>query len=179
MKIVSLGNDFNSYTCTQWSDFGASYLLGDDRSSAIWSDFGNGVVPRNVIIDSEGLVRYSAIGYNETEVTTLLNELLTVVAVDDSYEPESHQIIQSYPNPFNASTQIEFAVFQSGQTTLSIFNGRGQEVKTLIWGQVEAGEYVASWDGRNERRDNLPSGVYFVRLQSGSLSETQKLLMLK
>jgi len=179
LKIVSLGNNFNSYTCTQWSDFGASYPIGDDRSTAIWGDFGNGVVPRNVIVDSEGVVRYSAIGYNEAAITTLLDELLSVVSVDEGYQPESHQLMHSYPNPFNAGTQIKYEILKSGRSTLTIYDGRGQQVSTLFQKNLEAGQYTVSWNGLDEHGDELSSGIYFARLQNGELQETHKLVLLK
>lgn len=175
-----MGSDFNSYTCQSWADLGASYSLADDRSSTIWSDFGNGAVPRNVIIDSEGLVRYSAIGYNETAVSSLLDELLSAVGVDDTeQQPDVHQVISNYPNPFNAGTRIKFQLPQSGVMSLTIHNARGQRVRTLLNNSLEAGSHTVEWNTLDDKGVDLPSGIYMAILQTNNFQESQKLLLLK
>jgi len=132
-----------------------------------------------VIIDSEGVVRYSGIGYNETAITAVLDELLTVVTVDETFQPKSHQLMVNYPNPFNAGTQIKFELRQPGMTTLAIYDSRGQQVRTLLQNDLKTGEYELNWDTLNERGDDLPSGIYFARLKGVSVQETQKLVLLK
>ena len=179
MKIVSLGNDFNTYTCQQWADIGASYPIADDRGTAIWSEFGVGVVPLNVIIDIDGIVRYSAFGYNESAVTAILDELLSVVSVDDQTAPDSYRLISNYPNPFNAGTTITFTVQQAAVTELEIYDSRGQRIQTLLEGNLGAGEYQLDWNALDDQGVEVQSGVYFARLKSGSNRESQKLVLLK
>ncbi len=137
-------------------------------------------MPRNVIIDIDGVVRYSAIGYNETAITAVLDELLDVVVdIDGDNQPRSHKLLSNYPNPFNAGTRITFQLRLAGVTILTIYDGRGQKVRTLLEQDLEIGEYTISWDTLNEQGDDLPSGIYFAKLQSGSTQESQKLLLLK
>jgi hypothetical protein len=62
----------------------------------------------------------------------------------------------------------------AGHVSLKVFNALGQEVAILFDGEQLAGKYVATFEGQR-----LPSGVYFYRLQSGSVSLTQKLVLMK
>jgi hypothetical protein len=68
-----------------------------------------------------------------------------------------------YPNPVKLGTQIRFAVPESGQLTLSVFDARGRLVRMLDRGKYEAGRHVIGWDGRNDLGGRVPSGIYFVR----------------
>jgi hypothetical protein len=79
----------------------------------------------------------------------------------------------SYPNPFNPSTEIEFAVEESGRATLEVFDLLGQKVATLFDGFAQSGY---SHRVRFEA-GSLSSGVYMYRLQSGGRSLTKKLLL--
>jgi hypothetical protein len=79
-----------------------------------------------------------------------------------------------YPNPFNAQTQIRFDLPQAGNVTLKVFDVLGREVETLLDKPLIAGNHIYFWNGANE-----PSGMYFVRLESGKSRITQKLMLLK
>ncbi len=82
---------------------------------------------------------------------------------------------QNYPNPFNPSTEIRFSVEATGHTTLEIYNTLGQKTATLFDDVAEAGSYYnVRFAGKN-----LSSGLYIYRLQSGSFSETKRMLLLK
>lgn len=93
--------------------------------------------------------------------------------------PKTWVLSQNYPNPFNANTQIAFALPKSGRTKLEIFNVLGQKVNTLMDGYLSAGTKIVNWDGRDDRREPVPSGVYFYQLRSGEFQETKKMLVLK
>jgi hypothetical protein len=88
--------------------------------------------------------------------------------------PRSIALSQNYPNPFNPGTKIKFTLPQSGSATLKIYNMLGQEVATLVDGELLAGPHEIEW-----RPSGLPSGVYTYRLQAGQHSESKQLLLLK
>jgi hypothetical protein len=94
--------------------------------------------------------------------------------VNDSPLPRSLRSLTCYPNPFNASTTIEFSLPEAAHVELSVYNVLGQKVAILLDGQKEAGKHVATWDAAV-----APSGKYFVRLESGPVSKTLKTLLLK
>jgi hypothetical protein len=83
-------------------------------------------------------------------------------------------LAQNYPNPFNPATKIRFAVAGSGFVTLKVYNQLGQEVRTLVSEDLQAGSYEATFDA-----STLASGMYFYRLQAGGFGDTRRLLLLK
>jgi hypothetical protein len=113
----------------------------------------------------------------ETENSQIMNWLmngLTVGVTELSGRPDKFTLSQNYPNPFNPTTQIEYSIPQKGFVTLKVYNLLGQEVATLFNGLQNAGNYVLSFNG-----EGLASGVYFYRLQSGNISTTKKLILMK
>ena len=93
--------------------------------------------------------------------------------------PQVFSLSQNYPNPFNSDTVIRFALPQSGEVELAVFNLAGQQVATLVQGQWEAGSYAVRWDGRDEGGKGLASGVYLYRLRAGKQVETRKLALVR
>ena len=88
--------------------------------------------------------------------------------------PESFQLRQNYPNPFNPSTLISYQLASPDYVTLKVYDVLGREVATLVDERQTAGNHSITLSAAT-----LPSGVYFYRLQAGTLSETQKLTVLK
>jgi hypothetical protein len=108
----------------------------------------------------------TTISYTQTETIALQNFYL----------------YQNYPNPFNTTTDIRYQIPESSSTThstLKVYNILGQEVRTLVNGEQESGQYIAIWDGHDENGVEVPSGVYFYQLRSGTSSYTRKMLLLK
>jgi hypothetical protein len=88
--------------------------------------------------------------------------------------PSQYILYPAFPNPFNPSAQITFALPRTGEVSLKVFNLLGQEVATLAHGTQSAGSHVVTFDG-----SALPSGIYFCRLQAGTFVQTQKMMLLK
>ncbi|MBI5836104.1 MAG: T9SS type A sorting domain-containing protein [Candidatus Eisenbacteria bacterium] len=84
---------------------------------------------------------------------------------------------QSTPNPFNRMASIRYSVAKSAPTALKIYNVNGQLVRSLFDGVRAAGDYSATWDGRNESGKSVSSGIYYYRLSSGNQSLTKKLVL--
>ena len=82
---------------------------------------------------------------------------------------------QNYPNPFNPTTQIAYSVPTKGaNVSLAVYNVLGERVATLVNGHQSGGEHYATFNGAR-----LASGVYFYRLQSGNVTITKKMMMIK
>jgi hypothetical protein len=81
---------------------------------------------------------------------------------------------QNYPNPFNPSTKIRFTIPQASVVNLTVFNVIGEEVKALVNNYYEAGSHEVILNA-----SNLTSGIYFVRMESGSFVSTRKITLLK
>lgn len=82
--------------------------------------------------------------------------------------------VNSYPNPFNASTTISYSLPEPSDVKLVIYDILGRKVKTLYDGNQTAGEHAIIWDA-----DGFSSGIYFYELQAGNLVETRKMVLLK
>ena len=88
--------------------------------------------------------------------------------------PNSFEISKLYPNPFNPSTQISFSLPMEGHVRLTAYDVRGQEVGVIFEGSQNMGNHSYTWHA-----SDLPSGLYYVRLQSGALVTTKKALLIK
>jgi hypothetical protein len=100
----------------------------------------------------------------------------SMVDIDDNIgrRPGQLLILRNYPNPFNASTILEFALPEESSVELVVYNLLGQKAATVVKGVKPAGNHSITWDG-----SHYPSGVYFARLQAGGESKSVKMLLLK
>ena len=85
----------------------------------------------------------------------------------------------NYPNPFNPSTTISFAIPKSGSTKLTIYNIRGQKVIELVNKQFTPGYYNAVWNGRDSNNRGVSSGIYFAKLEHDNNVKVQKMVLMK
>lgn len=85
----------------------------------------------------------------------------------------------NYPNPFNPETTISFTVPQNGQTSVKVYNLKGQEVRSLLNKEMTAGSSSIVWNGTDNSGDNVASGLYFVRVQNNGKAVTRKMLLSK
>ncbi len=88
--------------------------------------------------------------------------------------PDKIALEQNFPNPFNPTTTINYQLPEKNYVTLKIYDILGNQVKTLVDQEVEAGYHSVRWNA-----SGLASGVYFCRLNTGSFVSTKKLLLLK
>ena len=100
--------------------------------------------------------------------------------------PDDFTLGQNYPNPFNSTTLIPFTVHSSQSTengpvhtTLTIYNILGQRVKVLVDGDKFPGQYSAVWDGKDDQENELPAGMYLLRLSTETSQQTKKMILLK
>ncbi len=85
----------------------------------------------------------------------------------------------NYPNPFNPETTISFYNPQRVKVNLSIYNIKGQLVKTLIDEETSAGPHSLVWKGKDERGKNVASGIYFTRIKTDKSMQTKKMILMK
>jgi len=96
--------------------------------------------------------------------------------------PVSYKLLQNYPNPFNPNTTIKFGIPESGDNklvSLKIFNILGQEVSTLLNGNLEAGYHEVKWNGLNQHGFSVASGVYFYRLIGEGIHQVKKMVLIR
>lgn len=105
-------------------------------------------------------------------------ELDDVSAVpDDVGQARGH--LQTSPNPFNARTNILFALERGQVVRLQVYDLQGRRVRTLLDGRVSAGDHALPWDGRDDRGADLASGVYLYRLEAGRRVEVSRGVLVK
>jgi hypothetical protein len=102
--------------------------------------------------------------------------LWNVIAISsqNSEIPDSYKLFDAYPNPFNPETNINFQIPVREFVSLKIFDLLGKEIFVLVSEELNPGLYNVKFNS-----ENLSSGVYFYRLQSGNFTETKKLVFLK
>lgn len=94
--------------------------------------------------------------------------------------PESYRLSNSYPNPFNPSTTVQFAIPKEESVTISIYDVHGKLVKHLVNSQsYHAGEYKSVWDGTTDAGMQVAAGTYFTRMQAGTYHATTKMVLVK
>jgi hypothetical protein len=91
----------------------------------------------------------------------------------------SFELYQNYPNPFNPETNISFSLIENSHVVLEIYNILGQKVRGLVNEELQPGFYNFTWDGKNEQRNSIGSGVYFYRLESNNTVAVRKMILLK
>ncbi len=87
--------------------------------------------------------------------------------------------INNFPNPFNPETTISFYNPQRGKVNLSIYNIKGQLVKTLIDEETSAGPHSLVWKGKDERGKSVASGIYFTRIKTDKSTQIKKMILMK
>ena len=104
----------------------------------------------------------------------------STTGIGDVVIPKVYALYQNVPNPFNPETVIRYDVpAGGGNVTLRVFDVSGKLVRTLVYGVEPAGERTVQWNGRNEKGEQVSTGVYFYRLEAGSFTERKKMVLLK
>lgn len=112
-------------------------------------------------------------------IVKILDTTITSVSPTEPKQPEGYQLFQNYPNPFNQSTEIKFIVSEPSEVQLKVYDILGREVRTLIKAEHWGGIYTITWDGKNQDGNDLPSGVYFLWLDTGVYTQARKLVLLR
>jgi hypothetical protein len=169
MVLSNLGSDLTTLTNVPWLAAGDWYDIFDQ---SVYTASGT-------TIPSFDIPAYTAKVYsNKTNA-----ELLALTDVEDGTTkntlPTVYALEQNYPNPFNPSTTMKYAVPNTSFVSIKVYSILGKEIAVLKEGIVSAGEYSLQWNGRTKGGEHAASGVYFVRMESGSFKLTQKIVLMK
>lgn len=101
--------------------------------------------------------------------------------IDDNSKtiPSTFCLNPNVPNPFNSYTAISYRLSAVSEVALSIFNSRGQKVRTLVNENQPAGHYSVVWNCRDDFGKNVSSGLYLYRLQTDHFAQTRKCLLME
>jgi hypothetical protein len=149
------------------STFDAGAVSAKGSGTALRGSFGgtvSGLATRGGgAVSQSGLFSFLALG-----------RYVTSAGTEESPVPAEFFLWQNFPNPFNPSTTIRYALPNTSYVTLTVYNTLGQQVALPQNGEQEAGHHEVKFDGRN-----LASGVYFYRIRAGDFVETKRLLLMR
>lgn len=122
--------------------------------------------------DSPGYVLFDDIRGCQTQTTA-------VALASETRQMSDYRLHQNYPNPFNPETLIRYEIPRAGHVLVEVYNMVGQKVRTLVNSVQQIGHYQVNWDGRDERGQVAPSGMYFYRLHTGDFIQVRKMTLLR
>lgn len=157
----------SSFRDIEFDGNGDLYGVAGSSSSLIRLDTTNG---HGSVVGATGVS-----GLNTLAVTGNL----TGATVAGSKRPSKYRLDLPFPNPFNPTTEVKFAIPDHVHVVMRVFNVLGQEVKTLVDDQMEPGNFQVLWDGRNNQGILVSSGIYLFRLEAGPFRESRKVIFLK
>jgi len=149
-SLTAYGND--GFHLNLDINYGLNYSIPDSIADALYYASDHLPVYLDVVVFD-----------NATEISQLAEQV-----------PHQFSLSQNYPNPFNAETRIDVSLFKNGDVRLKLYDLLGQEVASLIDNFLPTGSYEITWNGAN-----MPTGLYFYKLEFGSQVITRRMLLLK
>ena len=139
-----------------------------------WSAVGSGLASDPVLcLTVSGTNLFAGLAHGKV-YRRPLGEMVTSVNRFSGDVPARFALEQSYPNPFNPSTDIVYSQPASSFVTLKVFDVLGREVKTLVNDSRPQGTYTVPFNA-----SGLPSGLYVYRLQAGNFVSSKKMVVMK
>jgi len=126
---------------------------------------------------SSSLSAASSLGLAKDTLITGINSLVktsTAVHSVSGNEPKMFALGQNYPNPFNPTTTIQYQIPIASNVSLKVYDMLGRDVAVLVNENKIAGYYTSTFDARN-----MPSGIYFYKMNAGNYSTVKKLILMK
>jgi hypothetical protein len=101
------------------------------------------------------------------------------VGADPNLIPLVTSLEGNYPNPFNPETTISFGLHKDQDVEISVYNIKGEKVRTLVSGELEAGMHNITWYGKDDSGKKVASGVYFYKMKADKFVQTRKMILMK
>ncbi|MBN2460735.1 MAG: T9SS type A sorting domain-containing protein [Candidatus Cloacimonetes bacterium] len=122
---------------------------------------------------------YATTAFAEYESEPSNSVTVEHTAVNNDIVSFRTELTGNYPNPFNPSTMICYTLKNSGQVKLEIYNLKGYKIRDLTDEYKEAGEHAIIWDGKDNRQQEVTSGIYLYQLRTGRFTSTKKMILMK
>jgi len=153
------------------------FLADNQQLGYTYPQFSDSYIPRSAVIGSGYKIKYNASGSPplESDMLIWINELIEA----DINEPEqllteNAVLYKNYPNPFNFLTTISFELKSAGIVRLSVYNAKGEFIRTVVDQYRPAGISRVDFDA-----SALNSGLYYYKLEVGGISRINKMIYLK
>jgi len=173
-----------------WDDYYAIEITDPSGQTTEWERYDdiypscmNVFLGLESIIHSQGYWRIAFLFHSDwfnTEVgqyiddVSLVGEYPTDIVNEDRDNPNHYVMSQNFPNPFNDRTIISFTLPEAAHVTVRAYDLMGNFIETLLHEEKEPGVHQITWNA-----SDLPTGVYFYKIQAGEFIETKKMLLLK
>ncbi|QQS37008.1 MAG: endo-1,4-beta-xylanase [Ignavibacteriales bacterium] len=173
--VVDVGNYFNGLdSLYAYCDT----LTEINYTPQSWSQLQAYLTAAVTVTNTNYTVNLSAADALEEAYTNLqdgIEGLQLITSVNDLADvPVSFTLEQNYPNPFNPETKINYSLAESGYISLKVYSLLGEEIAVLFEGYKQAGFYESIFNAAS-----LPSGIYMYRLEAGSFTQTNKMILMK
>ena len=116
--------------------------------------------------------------FNSNIITYVQLNLIGIKKIESNISNE-FKLYQNYPNPFNPTTNIRFQIKESGFVILKVYNILGKKIAILINEKLQSGIYEIPFSINQFTSIQIPSGIYFYRLETDKFSDTKKMLLIK
>ncbi len=157
---------------SDWTKYTSNPVLGP--SPGQWD--GVWIEGPSIIYENDSLfMRYACYNNLLFRIRLATSEPFDPVSVEQ-LKPQASDFLlsQNYPNPFNPGTSIQYAVSSRQFVKLTVYDLLGREIENLVNEEKPEGTYEVIWNAAN-----LPSGVYFYKLQAGDFVQTKKMILLR
>jgi hypothetical protein len=177
VRSSGVGLDAVSVFAVDASGEVVGYGLTDDSGAYEITNLSEGQI--TLVVDREGYepaqqdMNVGATDYMLTR-DFALSAVITGTGGGSTEAPVEYTLRQNYPNPFNPSTAIRYSLAAPGLVKLRVYNLLGQEVATLVDGQMTVGEHTTVWNGRDAHGMSVASGIYFYRLEASAAAGGEK-----
>ena len=155
------------------SDLTYEWLVNDELQTEITEEF------VHQFIDEGNFEIKSIVSDEEYSLETIWDVTVDPATGSGEIIPTSTILYQNHPNPFNPTTNIRFAVTNAGNINISIYNIKGEQIKTLVNTSYPVGEHNVVWNGKDNNGKTVSSGVYFYHMLSKEYSGTKKMILMK
>ena len=167
----------NEYIAFCGFNYDGKFYGFDGDYSILWEmeNIGGASGDRCFCVDGEYII------WPETGSSFILHKAIPDQnSVNENIINKDKFLLSNYPNPFNPCTTISYTLSESGFINLSIYNTKGQRIKSLINELKPRGVYNIEWNGLDLNNKNAGSGIYFVQMKIDSgLTKTHKILLIK
>jgi len=159
---------------TGWAVGESGTILNTTDGGTIWTSQASGITDILRSVHFADNINGWAVGYGGKILKTTNGGVTFVEDEEIDEVPTEYKLSNNFPDPFNPSTKLRYSVPQSSQIQIKIFDILGNEIETLVNEEKPIGTYEIVWYA-----ENLPSGVYFYRLQAGDFVEIKKMILLR
>ncbi len=123
----------------------------------------------------------AAMGLTAADARTSTNAVLATKLRTPALSelPTDFALQQNFPNPFNPSTTVGYALPAASDVRIAVYNVLGEQVASLANGVQEAGYYTVQWNGTDNRGHQVTSGVYFLTMHAGEFTAMKKMMLVK